>query len=69
MDALRPVPFPRVAKLLGPPLAHGSRSTVYEWGDDAVVKVPFADTPDEWIRYEARRVTFATILPGRRLSS
>jgi aminoglycoside phosphotransferase (APT) family kinase protein len=27
---------------------------VYEWGDDAVVKVPFADTPDEWITSEAR---------------
>ncbi len=54
MDALRPVSFPRVANLLGPPIARGSRSTVYEWGDDTVVKVPFADTPDEWIRYEAR---------------
>lgn len=57
MDAVtRPLPSPGVAHRRGPPLARGSRSTVYEWGDDAVVKVPFADTPDEWITFEARYV-------------
>jgi aminoglycoside phosphotransferase (APT) family kinase protein len=43
-----------VANTLGPTVARGSRSTVYAWGDDAVVKVPFDDTPDEWIVFEAR---------------
>ena len=38
---------------LGRPMANGSRSTVYEWGNDAVAKVPVERTPDSWIRYEA----------------
>jgi hypothetical protein len=55
MDALsQPLPSASVANLLGPPLARGSRSIVYAWGDDAVIKVPFADTPEEWITFEAR---------------
>jgi aminoglycoside phosphotransferase (APT) family kinase protein len=43
-----------VVHSLGPVIARGSRSTVYAWGDDAVIKVPFDDTPDEWIVFEAR---------------
>jgi hypothetical protein len=35
-------------------LASGSRSSVYAWGRDAVVKVPFASTPEAWIHFEAR---------------
>ena len=42
-----------VAVNLGRPIAHGSRSTVYAWGNDAVAKVPVAGTPDSWIRCEA----------------
>jgi aminoglycoside phosphotransferase (APT) family kinase protein len=38
---------------LGEKIAGGTRSTVYAWGRDAVVKVPHHDTPDEWIGYEA----------------
>ena len=35
-------------------LASGSRSSVFAWGRDAVVKVPFASTPEAWIHFEAR---------------
>lgn len=38
----------------GSPLAVGSRSIVYEWGPDAVVKGPLPSTPDNWIESEAR---------------
>jgi Phosphotransferase enzyme family len=38
---------------LGEQLATGSRSAVFAWGRDAVAKVPFASTPDAWIRFEA----------------
>ncbi len=40
--------------VVGAVLAHGSRSTVYEFGPDAVVKVPLPSTPDEWMRAEQR---------------
>lgn len=39
---------------LGAELARGSRSSVFQWGRDAVVKVPFASTPEAWIHFEAR---------------
>jgi len=42
-----------VVRELGHVIARGTRSTVYQWGDDAVIKVPHADTPDAWIDYEA----------------
>ena len=42
-----------VVRELGAEIARGTRSTVHAWGDDAVIKVPHADTPDEWIGYEA----------------
>ena len=38
---------------LGEQLATGSRSAVYAWGRDAVAKVPFESTPEEWILFEA----------------
>ncbi len=38
---------------LGELIAVGGRSLVYAWGNDAVIKVPLAATPDSWIRYEA----------------
>jgi hypothetical protein len=38
---------------LGEQLARGSRSAVFEWGRDAVAKVPFASTPEAWIHFEA----------------
>jgi thiamine kinase len=43
-----------VAIGLGELIAAGSRSRVYAWGTGAVAKVPDANTPDEWIRAEAR---------------
>jgi aminoglycoside phosphotransferase (APT) family kinase protein len=43
-----------VAIGLGEPIATGSRSRIYAWGQGAVVKVPDLDTPDEWIHAEAR---------------
>jgi Phosphotransferase enzyme family len=39
---------------LGEQLATGSRSAVFAWGRDAVAKVPFASTPEPWIRFEAQ---------------
>ena len=39
---------------LGRQLATGSRSAVFAWGRDAVAKVPFASTPEGWIRFEAQ---------------
>ena len=39
---------------LGEQLAMGSRSAVFAWGRDAVAKVPFESTPEEWILFEAR---------------
>jgi len=42
-----------VTHRLGEEIARGTRSTVFAWGRDAVVKVPHADTPDEWVEYEA----------------
>lgn len=39
---------------LGAPIAVGSRSTIHEWGTDAVAKVPLPSTPDGWIESEAR---------------
>ncbi len=30
------------------------RSVVYEWGDDAVIKVPLASTPESWTIFEER---------------
>jgi Phosphotransferase enzyme family len=42
---------------LGEQLARGSRSTVFAWGRDAVAKVPFASTPEAWIRFEALYTT------------
>ena len=41
------------AAQLGNVIATGSRSVVYQWGSDAVAKVPLASTPEGWIRYEA----------------
>jgi aminoglycoside phosphotransferase (APT) family kinase protein len=38
---------------LGEPIGSGTRSTVYECGSGRVAKVPFAGTPDAWIRYES----------------
>lgn len=38
---------------VGGPIAHGSRSTVHEFGNDAVAKVPLLGTPEAWIRIEA----------------
>jgi hypothetical protein len=38
---------------LGEPIARGSRSTVHAFGNDAVAKLPMADTPEAWIRIEA----------------
>lgn len=35
-------------------VASGSRSSVFAWGRDAVVKVPFSSTPEAWIHFEAR---------------
>ncbi len=37
---------------VGSLLARGSRSTVCEYGTDAVVKLPLAATPDQWMRAE-----------------
>ena len=34
-------------------LATGSRSAVFAWGRNAVAKVPFAATPEDWIHFEA----------------
>ncbi len=48
---------------LGTPIALGSRSVVYEWGRDAVAKVPLAATPEGWIRYEAQ-FTHSVYLSG-----
>jgi aminoglycoside phosphotransferase (APT) family kinase protein len=42
-----------VTMKLGEAIANGSRSTVYELGNDAVAKVPLASTPDRWMRSEA----------------
>ena len=39
---------------LGEIVARGTRSTVHAYGRGAVVKVPAASTPEDWIRYEAR---------------
>ncbi len=39
---------------VGRQLARGSRSAVHEWGAGAVVKVPFASTPEGWIEFEGR---------------
>jgi Ser/Thr protein kinase RdoA (MazF antagonist) len=38
---------------LGEAIGAGTRSTVYECGAGRVAKVPFAGTPDAWIRYES----------------
>lgn len=38
----------------GKALANGSRSTIYEWGADAVAKVPLETTPEGWIVSEAK---------------
>lgn len=38
----------------GNALANGSRSTIYEWGTDAVAKVPLETTPEGWIVGEAK---------------
>jgi aminoglycoside phosphotransferase (APT) family kinase protein len=48
---------------LGSPIAYGSRSVVYSWGNDAVAKVPLPSTPEGWIRYEAH-FTHAVYLSG-----
>ena len=42
-----------VTASVGEPIARGSRSTVHEFGNDAVAKVPLPDTPEAWIRIEA----------------
>jgi aminoglycoside phosphotransferase (APT) family kinase protein len=42
---------------LGEVIARGSRSIVYEWGPDAVAKVPLPGTPEGWIRFEANYAT------------
>jgi aminoglycoside phosphotransferase (APT) family kinase protein len=39
---------------LGEIVARGTRSTVHAYGRGAVIKVPAASTPEDWIRYEAR---------------
>jgi tRNA A-37 threonylcarbamoyl transferase component Bud32 len=39
--------------ILSEPIGSGTRSTVYDCGEGRVAKVPFASTPDAWIRYEA----------------
>jgi Ser/Thr protein kinase RdoA (MazF antagonist) len=40
---------------LGTAIAMGSRSVIYEWGEDgiAVAKVPKDSTPEGWMRFEA----------------
>jgi aminoglycoside phosphotransferase (APT) family kinase protein len=43
-----------MSRLLGEVVARGSRSSVHSYGRGAVVKVPVASTPEDWIRYEAR---------------
>jgi hypothetical protein len=40
--------------MLGDIVARGTRSTVHAYGRGAVIKVPAASTPEDWIRYEAR---------------
>ena len=40
--------------MLGDIVARGTRSTVHAYGHSAVIKVPAASTPEDWIRYEAR---------------
>jgi aminoglycoside phosphotransferase (APT) family kinase protein len=40
-------------RLIGEVVARGTRSTVHAYGRGAVVKIPVASTPDDWIRYEA----------------
>jgi aminoglycoside phosphotransferase (APT) family kinase protein len=42
-----------VAPTVGAVVALGTRSTVREFGADAVVKVPLPSTNEAWIRYEA----------------
>ena len=42
-----------MAPTVGAVVAFGSRSTVHEFGTDAVAKVPLAETSGAWIRYEA----------------
>jgi aminoglycoside phosphotransferase (APT) family kinase protein len=39
--------------VLGEPIGSGTRSTVYDCGEGRVAKVPFASTPDAWIRHES----------------
>jgi aminoglycoside phosphotransferase (APT) family kinase protein len=46
-----------VAPTVGAVVAYGSRSTVREFGTDAVVKVPLPETAEAWIRYEAEYST------------
>jgi Ser/Thr protein kinase RdoA (MazF antagonist) len=50
-----------LARSLGDLVARGTRSTVYAYGRDAVVKVPVPSTPEEWIRYEARYAEAARV--------
>lgn len=42
-----------MAVTVGAMVAVGSRSTVHEWGHDAVIKVPRTDACAVWLRYEA----------------
>jgi len=42
-----------VPRPIGDLVARGTRSTVHAYGRGAVIKLPVASTPDEWIRYEA----------------
>jgi aminoglycoside phosphotransferase (APT) family kinase protein len=43
-----------LARPLGELVARGTRSSVHAYGRGAVVKVPVASTPEDWIAYEAR---------------
>jgi aminoglycoside phosphotransferase (APT) family kinase protein len=43
-----------LARALGELVARGTRSSVHAYGRGAVVKVPVASTPGDWIAYEAR---------------
>ena len=42
-----------MAATVGAVVARGSRSTVHEFGTDAVAKVALPGTAEAWIRYEA----------------
>jgi Ser/Thr protein kinase RdoA (MazF antagonist) len=42
-----------VTRLLGDPVARGTRSSIHAYGRGAVIKIPHPSTPTGWIRFEA----------------